>query len=111
MKKRIGEAGRTAERKLGKRIGMAQTPASGAAGLKGDLRDDKFLLEAKSTTSDGYRVTTHELAKIHGEAMAAGKLPAFALQFTDLSGEARMGLSWVAVPEWVWKQMQVVEDE
>ena len=107
---RIGDRGRKAETKLSKRLGYQQTPASGAAMQKGDMANEHFLLEAKSTTSDRFSLTLSNLAKIHGEALMAGKLPAFAVQFTDLSGRAVQNGSWVAVPEWVWQQLILKEE-
>lgn len=106
---RIGDAGRSAEKRLGKRLNMPQVPASGAAnGNKGDLDDGRVLMEVKSTIKDRYPVTLNVLEKINSEALMAGRLPALAIQFTDDKGRAKQ--SWVAVPEWVWAQLQVVEE-
>lgn len=116
MKKPIGAAGRAAEARMAKRLGYKTVPASGAAnGNKGDMYDERFLLEAKSTQSDRYTIKAAELVKINSEAVLSGKLPAFAFQFTDLAGRPQLEVSgahsWVAVPEWVWKMLQLKEEE
>ena len=48
--------------------------------------------------------------KIHGEALMSGKLPAFVLLFTDPHGAPVREGEWIAVPRWVWEQMEVKED-
>lgn len=111
MSKRIGDAGRRAEKDLAQRLGMRQTPASGAASIKGDMADARFLMEVKSTIKDTYSISIQTLMKIHGEAMMAGLLPAFALLFTDKNGKAQHQGEWVMVPRWVWEQMEVKEQE
>lgn len=107
---RIGDAGRAAERKTAKRMGMKQTPASGAAGAKGDFQDERFLLEMKSTTSDRYALTPQVLEKIHHEALMADKLPGFVVSFTDLAGDSKPNQTWVAVPLWVWDMLTLKEE-
>jgi len=109
--KRIGDAGRAAEKAFAAKMGMRLTPASGAASSKGDMSDEKFLVEVKSTIKDKYGLSIQTLMKIHGEALSSGKLPAFALLFTDQHGKSVHQGEWIAVPKWVWDQMQVVEQE
>lgn len=110
MTKRIGDAGRAAEKAFAAKMGMKLMPASGAASSKGDMGDEKFLLEAKSTIKDSYSISIQTLLKIHGEAIMAGKLPAFAVLFTDKHGKAVRHGEWIAVPRWVWEQLEVRED-
>lgn len=110
MTKNIGDAGRAAEKQLAKKLGMRLMPASGAASSKGDMGDEKFLLEAKSTVKDRYPLTIQTLMKIHGEAIMAGKLPAFSVIFTDKHGAPLREGEWVAVPSWVWRQLVLQED-
>lgn len=107
----IGSSGRKAEKKLAKRIGGKQTPASGAAGAKGDVEQGPFLIENKSTTKDRFSIDIHTLAKINGEAIMANRLPALAVQFVDTEGRSTPSRQWVMIPEWVWAQMRVQEDE
>ena len=110
-KKRIGDAGRAAEKAFAAKLGMKLMPASGAASSKGDMSSERFLLEAKSTIKDKYPVAIQTLIKIHSEAIMAGKLPALAILFTDKHGKAVNQGEWVAVPRWVWEQMEVREQE
>lgn len=109
MSKRIGDAGRAAEKAFAAKLNMKLMPASGAAGSKGDMGNEKFLLEAKSTIKDKYSIAIQTLLKIHSEALMAGKLPAFAILFTDQHGKAVRQGEWVAVPLWVWEQMELRE--
>ena len=110
MSKRIGDAGRAAEKTLAKKLGMKLTPASGAASSKGDMSDERFLVEVKSTIKDTYSLSIQTLMKIHGEALMSGKLPAFVLLFTDPHGAPVREGEWIAVPRWAWEQMEVKED-
>ncbi len=105
MSVRIGDAGRAAEKAFAKKLGMRLMPASGAASSKGDMGDETFLLEVKSTIKDTYSLSIQTLMKIHGEAIMAGKLPAFALLFTDKNGAPVREGEWIAVPRWVWQEM------
>lgn len=105
-KKRIGDAGRAAEKAFAAKLGMRLMPASGAASSKGDMADETFLVEVKSTIKDTYSLSIQTLSKIHGEAIMAGKLPAFAVLFTDKDGVPVREGSWIAVPEWVWREME-----
>ena len=52
----IGKTGRQAEKNLARRLGAGLTPASGAAGAKGDMVVGAWLVEAKSTTGDSLGV-------------------------------------------------------
>ena len=108
--KRIGDAGRAAEKAFAKKLGMKLMPASGAASSKGDMSDETFLVEVKSTIKDRYPLTIQTLMKIHSEAIMAGKLPAFALLFTDKNGAPVREGEWVAVPSWVWRQLHIEKD-
>lgn len=96
----IGEVGRIAEKRLARRIGGKQRPASGAmAGAKGDIVKGPFLVEAKSTVNGSLGLQRDWLSKIASEAENQGLIPALAVTFTDPTGRPRNFGSWVAVPE------------
>ena len=104
---RIGVVGRVAEIKTAKRLGGHQTPASGAMqGAKGDIRRPEFLIENKSTVRDSFSVSLQVLAKIHQEARAKGKAPALAFQFVQEDGTPHRFGAWVAIPEWMFKELE-----
>lgn len=96
----IGRDGVRAEKELARRLGATGTPASGAmAGAKGDMKLDDLLIESKSSTNDSMSVQLDWLAKISKEALAAGKLPALAINFTTGDGRPRRDGSWIALRE------------
>ena len=106
LSKRIGDVGRMAERALARRLSGRQTLGSGALhGDKGDIEIPDWLLEAKSTVNGSFGVTHSMLAKIEAEAHLAGRKPAFALMFTDDKGTPKRSGSWVAVPEYLFKEI------
>lgn len=58
------------EKSVAKSFGARPTAASGALwGMKGDVRNDKFLIECKTTEKDYYTVTTKVWEKIQSEAI------------------------------------------
>jgi Holliday junction resolvase len=102
---KIGSAGRKSEQKVAKRIGGRQTPASGAAGLKGDISLGNFMIECKSTTHDSISLQREWALKVIREALSAGKTPALHLTFTDDDGKTKPKGAWVCIPEWVFKEL------
>lgn len=104
-KRGSGHAGQQSEKKLAKRIGAQEVPGSGAGRVKGDLKKDDFLIEAKSTVKGSFSVRLDVLRKIASEAQLTDRNPAFAFTFTDAEGRPERGGSWIAVPEWLWKEM------
>lgn len=103
----IGVAGRKSEKKTARRLGLKQTPASGAAIAKGDLRNDRVLMEAKATVHDSLAIKLEWLIKIAGEAASTGKEPALAITFTNQQGAPRKHGAWVCVPEALWTELQL----
>ena len=58
------------EKSVAKDFNARMTVASGALwGMKGDVRNDKFLIECKTTEKDYYSITTKVWEKIEDEAL------------------------------------------
>ena len=58
------------EKSVAKDFNARPTIASGALwGMKGDVRNDKFLIECKTTEKDYYSITTKVWEKIEDEAL------------------------------------------
>ena len=58
------------EKSVAKDFNARPTVASGALwGMKGDVRNDKFLIECKTTEKDYYSITTKVWEKIEDEAL------------------------------------------
>ncbi|MFI5102878.1 MAG: hypothetical protein ACHP9V_05855 [Terriglobales bacterium] len=102
----IGRTGRLSEKRLAKKLGGRQTPASGAMiGAKGDISFEKLLMEAKSTTNDSMSLKFEWLAKIAAEARNMGKTPALAVSFVTPTGHDWPDGDWVMVPMDVFKEL------
>lgn len=101
----IGAAGRKSEKALAKRIGGRLTPNSGAAGMKGDIRVDGYLIEAKSSSAGSMAIARDWLIKIAREASMVGRRPALAITFTLPDGRQMPGGTWVMIPEIEFKEM------
>ena len=75
------------EKSVAKDFNARPTVASGALwGMKGDVRNDKFLIECKTTEKDYYSITTKVWEKIEDEALKdrmRTPLLIIALQDTD----------------------------
>lgn len=100
----IGKAGRKSEKKLTKKLGGRETPASGAMqGAKGDIDLDTVLMEAKSTLNASFSIKHEHLSKIAREARRADKSPALSVSFVNQEGKAHPDGEWVLVPMWLWK--------
>lgn len=99
--------GTRAEAHTSKRLGGKLTPASGAMeGVKGDIRvGHELLVEHKATIHDSMTVPLDWFAKIAKEALQAGRVPAVAINFTTANGKPRRDGSWVAIPEWLFKEL------
>jgi hypothetical protein len=108
---RIGEAGRKSEKKTAQRLGLRQTPASGAAIAKGDLRDESFLIEVKSTKNHSLSLRYDWLTKIAGEARMVGKDPALSVVFTTGQGSPLTDGRWIALPERLFRELQLIAAE
>lgn len=103
---RIGSTGRVAEKRTTKRLGGQLRPASGAMeGAKGDFKTEQFLVECKSTERDSIALKHEWLGKIAHEARGAGRSPALSITFVDHRGAPVRDGSWVAIPEWLFKEL------
>lgn len=66
-------------------FGGKVTPRSGGFwSFPGDVKTDKFLIDAKSTEKNGYRVTKKVWNKIVDESIKSGKIPMLSLEIDDL---------------------------
>src|SRR3990172_7882854 len=85
------------ELRVSEDIAGRKTPASGAFdGHKGDVENSSFLVDAKLTEQKRFNLSEKVLAKIDKEALAYGKIPAIALEFTNF----RFGVTnkWAVIP-------------
>ena len=97
-KNKIGKAGRKSERLLSRKIGGRQTPASGAIETaKGDIKKGQFLIEAKATEADTFRLDRAILCKIAGEALRFGKIPAVCVSFVIGNGKPKVDGEWALI--------------
>lgn len=102
---RVGH-GDLAERRAARRLGMMRHPASGALeGKKGDMSNDDFVLESKSTVNESFSIKRAVLEKIDREASADGKKPGLLIQFVDGAGNPKMYGRWVMVRETDFQEM------
>ena len=100
----IGRAGIKSEQRTAKALGARLQPASGAmSAAKGDMKTDRFLIEAKSTTSASLGLKLDWLLKIGEEARRVGRSPCVAIDFIYPSGSSKE--RWLMVPEYVWKEL------
>lgn len=97
--------GRDAERGFARRTGGRETPASGAAGAKGDVVVGGTMVEHKNTTGKSLAIKLLWLRKIAHEARMAGLSPALAVSFSDDQGSAVPDGRWVMVPEDEWRRL------
>ena len=71
--KNVKKKSKKQEEKIAKDIGGRTTPASGALwAFKGDVRNDKYLIEAKFTDSNKYQLKYETWDKIKREAINDG---------------------------------------
>jgi hypothetical protein len=91
---------RAQEERIAARIGGRRVPGSGASPYaRGDVKEDRYLVEAKQTAKDSMRVTWAWLAKITRQAVGIGRVPALAIELR--SGAPRdplVGSEWVMLP-------------
>lgn len=50
----------------------------------GDIKSDKFLIEAKQTEKKSYSLTKKRINKIYDEALFSFRIPMFSIQIQDL---------------------------
>ena len=111
-----GDSGRDSEKRVAKKMGGKLQANSGATPFsKGDFKlrkKIKFLVEAKSTTTQVLKLESDWLIKINREALAIGCSPALTISFTDDSGKLRNGAcDWVCVPRAVFDELTENQDD
>lgn len=96
---------RAQEERIASAVGGRRVPASGASPFsKGDVSQDRFLIECKQTVAASLSVKQAWLEKITGEAEAQGKYPALSLEIQG--GERRLAeRDWIAVPRSVFQRL------
>jgi len=98
--------GSVSEKKVAKRLGGREQPASGAmVGAKGDVVLRDYLVEAKSTVNDSMSVKLDWLRKISYEALAEHKTPALTITFVKPTGVPVRDGSWVLIRESDYKEL------
>jgi len=96
---------RAQEDRIAKAIGGRRVPGSGASMFaKGDVSQDRFLVECKLTEKASLSVKQSWLEKITAEAEAQGKYPALSIEIQG--GERRLAeRDWIAVPRSVFQRL------
>lgn len=85
------------ELRIGLDVGGKRNPASGAfQGMKGDVESKLFLIEAKKTGKDEYRLSRKVVSKIDKEAIACGKIPAIVVEFENMRRDVES--RWALIP-------------
>lgn len=102
----IGRDGRSQERRAARRRGADPVAGSGGVQGKGDYRTEEELVEHKTTRNLTYPLAYRDLAKAHDDALAAGRDPAFVVQFLDEAGRTRHAGEWVLMPAHVWEELR-----
>ena len=97
-KNRIGKAGRASESRLTKKLKGKGTVGSGnQCWDKGDIKKGQFLIEAKATEADSFRLDRGILGKISGEALRFGKIPAVCISFITGNGKPKVDGEWALI--------------
>lgn len=92
----VKDFGNSEEKRIAKKIGAKQTPASGATKfMKGDMLKGSNMIDAKSTNSQSYTVTVTDLHKLESDAFMNGKNPVLLLNFPKAKLSTK---EWVLVP-------------
>lgn len=92
------------EKKLAKLFDGRRQPSSGAfPGLKGDVKADNLLIEAKYTERKSFTITQDILIKITKQALAYNKIPVVAIEFATMP----LGTSkdWILVEVDTFKEL------
>lgn len=72
------------EKRAARRYGGSRTAASGALDEKGDVRVHGVMrIECKYTAAKSFTLKREELEKIEKEAIAAGEMPVFEIEFQN----------------------------
>lgn len=84
MKSPGQKASQKQEKRLEKSFDGRRTAASGAFwSSKGDVKADKYLIEAKTTAAKSFSLKSSELKKIETEALLVGKVPLLCVELVD----------------------------
>jgi hypothetical protein len=103
---RSGKHGQRSEKRMAKKQGAKLQPGSGAfTGRKGDMRQGKYLAEAKATVQSSASVKLAWLTKITEEAVQVGCDPLLLLSFVNGSGEPKVNGDWVLMPLYVFNEL------
>jgi hypothetical protein len=99
------------ESRVASQVGGKRQPGSGASDYaKGDVKQEKFLIECKMTQAGSIRVTGKWLSKISREAVAAGRKPALSIEIQG-HDDPMMERDWVMVPKSVFKMLIDSQDQ
>lgn len=80
--KKVKRQSRKQEESVAQDIGGRAHPNSGALYYaKGDVSNDRILVECKQTKHASYSLSLVELTRIEAQAKQVGKLPAFFIRF------------------------------
>ena len=71
------------EKEVAEKIKGRRTKGSGAGWTKGDVRSDKFIVEAKSTKHKSFRITIDLIEKLEADAFGSDKIPIFAIELEN----------------------------
>jgi Holliday junction resolvase len=107
---RIGESGRSSEKKIAKSMGARLTPASGAMhGAKSDMVKTtakmKLRIESKSTINASMGVKLDWLTKITKEALDTSCTPIMTITYVTGAGEPVPNGEWVMMPRWAFDEL------
>jgi len=92
-----GRRGASHEKRIAKRTGAKRVRGSGSKpGRPADLRDIKFLREAKTTRGGGRFIKSSELIKIVEQALTSGLTPIMEICFEGQSPPVPK--DWVLIP-------------
>lgn len=84
----MGKQWEDKERKDAKLFGSKGTPRSGGFWwAKGDSKNEKFLIENKTTAKERFSITSEIWEKISREALIEGRLPVLSVEFGDKKHE------------------------
>ena len=101
--------GQKAEKLTVKRLRIVSTVASGQ--LDGDPADGKtkgLRVEIKCTERASIRLDRMWLLQLLEDAVSHGQAPVLSLQFINGDGRPKPGLSWIAVPEYLFEEIREV---
>lgn len=87
------------------RGGHRQAGSGASVYARGDVKSNDFLVECKLTEAGSLRVQSAWLAKITRQALAAGKMPALAIEIQGGDEDPLLERDWVCVPMSCFKKL------